>query len=119
MKDRVAVTCPCCSTKLVVDKESGEILSEERPKHDTNKTFSSAMADVQSGAQRRDEAFSKAFDRTQRLDDLLDKKFQEARKKAEKEKGKKPINGYTGADANELALILDAYNNGTLCPPAP
>ena len=94
MADRIEVTCPCCRTLLVVDGESGEILSEERPKHDTNKTFSSAMADVQSGAQRRNDAFSKAFDRTRRHDDLLDKKFEEARKKAEKDPDQKPFNPF-------------------------
>ena len=34
-------------------------------------------------------------------------------------KGKKTLSGYTGSDANTLAGILDAYNNGTLCAPAP
>jgi hypothetical protein len=32
-------------------------------------------------------------------------------------KGKKPINGRTGEEANTLAGILDSYNNGTLCLP--
>ena len=31
---------------------------------------------------RREEAFSKAYERTQKLDTLLEKKFEEARKKA-------------------------------------
>ena len=29
MSDKVDVTCPCCSTRLVVDTASGEILSGE------------------------------------------------------------------------------------------
>ena len=81
-------SCPCCEAKLVVDPASGEILSVERPKVDTAKSFDSALKDVQTGEQRRDEAFHKAFDRTQRLDDLLSKKFEEAKKKASKEPGK-------------------------------
>jgi hypothetical protein len=32
-------------------------------------------------------------------------------------KGKKPIAGHTGSEANNLAGILDSYNNGTLCVP--
>ena len=50
------------------------------------------MKSVESGASRRDDAFSKAFDRTQNLDDLLQKKFEEAKKKAAKDKSDKPFN---------------------------
>lgn len=88
MADRVSTVCPCCSTKLVVDAETGEILAEERPKADVEKSFEKAMSSVKSGSQRREEAFSKAFEKTQKLDDLLNKKFEEARKKAEKDKSK-------------------------------
>ena len=92
MPDRVKVLCPCCSTRLVVDVETSEILSEERPKADHRKTFDEAMSKVQSGASRREEAFSKAFDRTRKLDELLEKKFEEAKKKAAEDKSNKPVN---------------------------
>jgi len=82
MADRVDIVCPCCETRLVADVETGEILSEERPKKDVDKSFSEAMNKVRSGENRREEAFSKAFERTRKLDTLLDKKFEEARKKA-------------------------------------
>jgi len=88
MPDRVEVTCPCCMTKLVVDAETSEILSEERPKQDTNKTFEDAFSKVKGGEETRQKAFSKAYDKTQKLDDLLNKKFEEARKKAKKDKSK-------------------------------
>ena len=88
MSDNLQVTCPCCETRLVVDTASGEILSEERPKVDHSKTFDSALDEVRGGAKRRGEAFSKAFEKTKRLDDLLDKKFEEAKKKAAKDKSK-------------------------------
>ena len=88
MSDRVELTCPCCSTKLVVDGATGEILAEERPEPDHTATFDSALGAVQSGEQRRHDAFAKAFDKTQRLDDLLSKKFDEAKKKAAKDKSK-------------------------------
>ena len=94
MDDRFDVTCPCCSTKLTVDAASGEILAEERPAPDREKTFEKAMGEVQTGASRREEAFAKAFDRTQNLDDLLNKKFEEARKKAAKDKSEKPRNPF-------------------------
>ena len=82
MADRVQIVCPCCDTQLVADTETGEVLSETRPKKDVDKTFSAAMKKVESGESRREEAFSKAFDKTKKLDSLLEKKFEEARKKA-------------------------------------
>ena len=91
MSDRIELTCPCCTTKLVVDAKSGEILAEERPKKDLAKSFDDAMTNVRSGAQKRDEAFSKAADRTRNLDDLLNKKFEEARRKAKDDKSR-PFN---------------------------
>lgn len=90
MSDRVETVCPCCSTKLVVDAGTGEVLSEERPKADHDKTFDDAMQSLRSGEGRREEAFSKAVDRTRNLDDLLNKKFEEARKKASKDTSEKP-----------------------------
>jgi len=89
---KVQVDCPCCKTKLVVDVATGVVLSEERPKTDLSATFDQAMTDVKSGAARREDAFSKAFDRTKNLDDLLQKKFDEARRKAASEPGTKPKN---------------------------
>jgi len=93
MKDKVDVTCPCCSTKLVVDVGTGEILSEERPAVDHEKSFDSAMDEVRGGEKRRDDAFAKAFDKTKNLDDVLSKKFEEAKKKAAKDESK-PFNPF-------------------------
>ena len=92
MADRHEITCPCCNTKLTVDAATGEILAEERPAADHAKSFDDAMKKVEGGVSRRDEAFSKAFDRTQNLDDVLQKKFEEAKKKAAKDDSKKPFN---------------------------
>lgn len=92
MSGKVDVDCPCCGTKLVVDAATGTILSEERPKADPGATFDQAMHVVRSGAARREDAFSKAFERTKNLDDLLEKKFEEAKRKAATDASTKPKN---------------------------
>jgi len=94
MAKRLEVKCPCCSTQLVVDGDSGDILSETRPKISDRVSFEDAMRDVESGASRREKAFDQAFDRTRRSEDLLSKKFEEARKKAAEDPSKKPINPF-------------------------
>jgi hypothetical protein len=92
MSDSIDVTCPCCSTRLVVDRKTAEVLSHERPPADHEKNFDDAMTAVHGGADRREEAFSKAFKRTRNMDDLLQKKFDEARKKADEDPNKKHRN---------------------------
>ena len=92
MSGKIEVGCPCCGTKLVVDQATGVVLAEERPKVDHAATFDQAMHDVRTGAARREDAFSKAFERTKNLDDLLQKKFDEAKKKAATDTSKKPRN---------------------------
>ena len=81
MSTSVRVACPCCSARLSVDPATGDVLSfdmaTEKPLD-----FDQAVGEVRSAEQRRADAFSKAFDKTRRLEDVLDKKFQEARKKA-------------------------------------
>lgn len=90
MADRVDLTCPCCGTQLVADTDTGEILSEVRPRR-PGASFEEAVSEVRGGAKRREDAFSKAFDRTRKLDELLDKKFEEAKKKTADD-GKRPVN---------------------------
>jgi len=94
MSDRLDVTCPCCATRLTVDSATGEVLAEERPQADHGKSFEDAVSSVRGGARRREEAFAKAFDRTQNLDDVLQKKFEEARKKAAQDTSSKPRNPF-------------------------
>ncbi len=91
MADTLRITCPCCGTQLALDAATGEILSEQRPKADAEATFEQAMTDFRAGSKRREEAFSKAFQKTQRLEDLLEKKFEEAKKKAADDKAP-PVN---------------------------
>ncbi len=90
MSDTIDVLCPCCGNRMTVDAASGEVLAEERPQPKPVKSFEQAMSDVNSGAQKREEAFSKAADRTRNLQDRLDKKFEEARKKAKDDKTPPP-----------------------------
>ena len=85
MSDSVPVDCPCCGAKLTVDVSTGDVLSVDPGRQDS-KSFEQALGEVRSGGKRREDAFSKAFDRTQRLEDVLEKKFEEARKKAAEDK---------------------------------
>ena len=81
--ENLELSCPCCSTKLVVDRDTGDILHEERPK----KAGASWDQAVQAGKDKQAEAeamFEKGMDRERRADEILEKKFEEALKRADK-----------------------------------
>lgn len=90
MEDRIQVLCPCCNNRMVVDVATGEVLSEERPKKPA-RSFEDALSDVRAGSEKRENAFSKAFEKTRHLEDVLEKKFEEARKKT-KDDSSRPHN---------------------------
>lgn len=82
-KENIELRCPCCQTKLVIDPNSGEILFEERPKRSG---FSWDEA-VEAGKKKQAEAeamFTKGMDRERHADEILEKKFEEALKRADK-----------------------------------
>ena len=94
MAPTVRVCCPCCGDVLTVDAATGDVLAEERPQPKPTKSFDDALGEVRGGAARRQDMFEQAFERTRRLDDILEKKFEEARKKAAEDPDKKPTNPF-------------------------
>jgi uncharacterized membrane protein YkoI len=84
------IVCPCCDTRLVIDAATGEILSEERPKRAPEKTFDQALSEVRGARDKADKEFARKFEQTRNEKELLAKKFEEAMKKAEKNKDAPP-----------------------------
>jgi len=84
------ILCPCCETRLVVDAATGVILSEERPKRMPEKTFDQALDEVRGAKDKADREFSKKMEQSKHEKEILAKKFEEAMKKAEKNKDEPP-----------------------------
>ena len=85
------VMCPCCQTKLTLDSASGHIVLEERPK----KAGPDWDQVVQAGADKKASAermFEQNMDRERNADDILEKKFREALKRAEGKTAKLRVN---------------------------
>ena len=87
---KLELVCPCCETRLVIDAQTGAILSEERPKKAPEKTFDQALSEVKGARDKADKEFSKKMEQTKREKEILAKKFEEAMKKAEKDKDSPP-----------------------------
>ena len=87
---KLEIQCPCCETRLVLDAATGAILSEDRPKKAPEKTFDQALSEVKGLREKADKDFTRHMERTKHEKDILAKKFEEAMKKAEKNKDEPP-----------------------------
>ena len=81
--DNIELSCPCCRTKLIVDRDNGEILFMERPKR-SGLTWDEALEAGESKQQEAEKMFAKGMDRQLNADEILEKKFKEALKRADK-----------------------------------
>ena len=82
-QDPLELKCPCCSTKLVVDRVTGDILHEERPKK-AEVSWDQAVSAGDAKQAAAEAMFEEGMDREHRADEILEKKFKEALKRADK-----------------------------------
>lgn len=82
-QDDLLIVCPCCRTRLTVHAASGEILHEERPaKAET--TWDGAVAASERKRNDAEALFERGIERELNADDILERKFREAMKRADK-----------------------------------
>ena len=77
------VICPCCQTRLTLDRASGEVLYEDRPKK-RGMSWEQALAADGECKSAAEQLFERGIDRERNADELLEKKFREAMKRADK-----------------------------------
>ena len=82
MPDTIRVTCPCCETLLVVDPDTGTILREERKTRREHASLDDALGSLRSQKKEAAEKLARAMDEAKHRQEILEKKFEEARKKA-------------------------------------
>jgi hypothetical protein len=93
MSSKLEITCPCCDSKLRVDKKTGEVLWKEEKK----KEFSSLSDMVHDLADHQKESQS-MFQKQQELQKdksrILAEKFKEAQKNVDKSDDSKPLRDF-------------------------
>ena len=82
MPKSVKVVCPCCDTLPTIDPATGAILLEERRQRREHQSLDDAMSQVKAQRKEAEEKLARAMDEARHRDEILEKKFQEARKKA-------------------------------------
>ena len=82
---RWTVICPCCEATLIVDAQTGVILSHEE-KTKPLASFDEMKKDLERQKQTRDQVFAQELGSHKDRERLLEEKFREAMKRAEKDK---------------------------------
>ena len=88
---RFTIICPCCEATLTVDSQTGALLSHEE-KAKPLASFEEMVKGLDKQKQQREQIFSQELNSMKDRDRILEEKFQEAMKRAEKEKGKPYLN---------------------------
>lgn len=88
---RFTVICPCCESALTIDASTGALISHEE-KAKPIASFDEMLKGLDKQKQMRDQLFEQELGSQKDRKRLLDEKFSEAMKRAEKDKDKPYIN---------------------------
>ncbi|HEV7377660.1 MAG TPA: hypothetical protein VGN95_23295 [Pyrinomonadaceae bacterium] len=88
---RFTLICPCCEATLTIDAQTGAILSHEE-KAKPMASFDEMLKGLDKQKQMREQIFQQELGSQKDRERLLEEKFQEAMKRAEKDKDKPFIN---------------------------
>ena len=82
-----SLRCPECDAHLVIDSQTGEVLSHRPAKQPLagGKDFDSLLADLDRDKEEAEEVFEREVAAMKDRDRLLDEKFQQALKRAEED----------------------------------
>jgi hypothetical protein len=91
----IEVTCPCCQAKLTVDTELAVVLSHVaslRPAPDVD--IGDAARILAEQARKREDKFRDSWEAESKKEDVLNRKFEEALKKAKDQPVDKPLRDF-------------------------
>ena len=87
------VDCPCCGAALKVDPETGSVVWSDKPKEPA-RDFDDLVSRVRSHKSELDEKFARSMKQNRNQREILERKFEEARKRASENPDKKPPNPF-------------------------
>jgi len=85
--NRFTIICPCCEATVIIDAVTGAILSHEE-KQKVLGSFEDMKKDLDKQKQTREQIFAQEMSSMKDRERLLEEKFKEAMKRAEKDKDK-------------------------------
>lgn len=84
---RWTVICPCCEATLIIDSQTGAIISHQEKARPVA-SFEEMAKDMQRQKQTRDQVFAQELSSQKDRERLLEEKFRDAMKRADKDKDK-------------------------------
>ena len=89
---KLTVRCPDCSSDLVIDAETGEVLSHRKAKQPLagGKDFDSLLKGLDDDKARAEDVFQREVAAMKDRDRLLEEKFREAMRRAEEDPDEGP-----------------------------
>ena len=84
---RFTIICPCCEATLTVDAETGALISHDE-KTKPLASFDEMVKGLDKQKQAREQIFAQELNSMKNRDRILEEKFQDAMKRAEKDKDK-------------------------------
>jgi hypothetical protein len=93
MPEALDVDCPCCGAVLKVDPETGTVVWADKKKAPA-KDFDDLVSRVQSQRGVLDEKFARSVQQTRNSKEILEKKFEEARRRAAADPTGRPPNPF-------------------------
>jgi hypothetical protein len=84
---RFTIICPCCEANLTIDAQTGVIISHEE-KAKPLASFDEMVKGLDKQKQMREQIFAQELSSMKDRDRILEEKFQEAMKRADKDKDK-------------------------------
>ena len=84
---KFTIICPCCEATLTVDSQTGALLAHEE-KSKPVASFDEMVKGLDKQKQVREQIFAQELSSMKDRDRILEEKFQEAMKRAEKDKDK-------------------------------
>jgi len=91
----IEVTCPCCEAKLTVDTDLAVVLAHTVPvKAAPEVDISDAARILADQAQKREDKFRDSWEAESKKEDVLNRKFEEALRKAKDQPVEKPFRDF-------------------------
>jgi len=88
---RFTIICPCCEATLTIDAQTGAMISHEEKARPVA-SFDEMVKGLDKQKQMREQIFAQELSSMKDRDRILQEKFEEAMKRADKEKDKPYLN---------------------------
>ena len=88
---RFTIICPCCEATLSIDSQTGALMSHQE-KSKPLASFDEMVKGLDKQKQQREQIFAQELSSMKDRDRILEERFQEAMKRAEKDKDKPYVN---------------------------